>query len=41
MALTQRGVQRGAQPLVEKGKIITCAKGASVFCQENALPFAE
>ena len=28
--LTQRGVHRGAQPLVEEGKIITGAKGANV-----------
>ena len=28
--LTQRGVHRGAQPLVEEGKIVTGAKGASV-----------
>jgi hypothetical protein len=28
--LTQRGVHRGAQPLVEEGKIVTGAKGAAV-----------
>ena len=28
--LTQRGIHRGAQPLVEEGKLITGAKGASV-----------
>jgi hypothetical protein len=28
--LTQRGVNRGAQPLVEEGKLVTGAKGASV-----------
>jgi hypothetical protein len=28
--LTQRGVHRGAQPLIEEGKIITGATGASV-----------
>jgi len=28
--LSQRGVHRGAQPLVEEGKIITGPKGASV-----------
>ena len=27
---TQRGVNRGAQPLVEEGKLITGAKGTSV-----------
>ena len=27
---TQRGINRGAQPLVEEGKLITGAKGASV-----------
>ena len=28
--LTQRGINRGAQPLVEEGKLVTGAKGASV-----------
>ncbi|MBI1841221.1 MAG: hypothetical protein HYR88_10260 [Verrucomicrobia bacterium] len=28
--LTQRGVHRGAQPLMEEGKIVAGAKGASV-----------
>ncbi|MCI0540249.1 MAG: YciI family protein [Verrucomicrobiales bacterium] len=28
--LTQRGLNRGAQPLVEEGKLVTGAKGASV-----------
>lgn len=28
--LSQRGVLRGAQPLMEEGKIVTAAKGASV-----------
>lgn len=28
--LAQRGVHRGAQPLVEEGKLVTGAKGASV-----------
>ena len=28
--LTQRGVHRGAQPLMEEGKIVSGAKGASV-----------
>ncbi len=28
--LTQQGVNRGAQPLVEEGKIVTGARGASV-----------
>jgi len=28
--LTQRGVHRGAQPLVEEGKIVTGTKGAAV-----------
>jgi hypothetical protein len=28
--LTQRGINRGAQPLVEEGKLVTGAKGAHV-----------
>ena len=28
--LTQRGINRGAQPLVEEGKLVSGAKGASV-----------